>query len=536
MSLLRSGFWMMAALGTSLQAAEWQVSPGGSDLAAGTEAAPWKTIQKAANTARPGDTVIIRAGVYYELVSFPTSGTEGQPLVFKAATGEQAIVDGSRAAWKKQESKALLSLVDRSYVTVEGLELRNLRTNQKESVPMGIYIAGSGQGLVLRNNKVHHIEQTATKSTGVDAHGIAVYGDRTAPIEDLTIEGNEVGDCLLGSSEALVVNGNVRDFEITGNFVHDCNNIGIDVIGFEGTCPDPAQDRAREGVVRDNTVWNIDTFYNPAYGGRPGKGGGERSAAGIYVDGGKDLVIERNHVFNCDFGCELASEDALGSTEDIVFRDNLVHDNLSAGLIMGGYDQRRGKTRRVEVRNNTFVNNDRLQTWAGQIMLQYYVSDLRVVDNIFWVEPANRQVLVHEPYGKKVTAAQKEIGPDVTFDYNRFYDTGGSAPLITFSLFKGGQQRYFTGLAAWQTSPLGLLADTHSTFGLPGFAVATPPLPPAKPALADLPGIAAAYRLASGSACIDAGDPSQDAEDGEQDFFGETRKSGGRVDIGADEK
>jgi hypothetical protein len=522
-------------LGSALQAADWQVSPSGSDLAAGTAAAPWKTIQKAANTAQPGDTVTIRAGTYYELVSFNLSGTSGQPIVFKAASGEQVILDGSQTVWKKQESKALLSLIDRSYVTVEGLELRNLRTSQKESVPMGIYIGGSGKGLVLRNNKVHHIEQTATKSSGVDAHGIAVYGDSATPIEDLLIKGNEVSDCLLGSSEALVVNGNVKGFAIRENTVHDCNNIGIDVIGFEGTCPDPAQDRARDGVVEENHVYNIDTFYNPAYGGRPGKGGGERSAAGIYVDGGQNLVVERNHVFHCDFGVELASEWPQGAAEDIVLRSNVVHHNLSAGLIMGGYDPKRGKARRIEVLNNTFYQNDRLQTWAGQMMLQYYVSDLRVENNIFWVEPGNRQVLVHEPYGKKATAAQKEIGPNVAFDYNRFYDTGGSAALVTFSLFKGGQQRYFTGLAEWQGSPLGLQGDAHSSFGNPVFGVSLPPLPTAKPTLAQAWNIADAYRLSPISPCINAGNPSYAADPGEMCFFGDSRVAVGRVDIGADE-
>ena len=54
-----------------------------------------------------------------------------------------------------------------------------------------------------------------------------------------------------------MLNGNVTGFEVTNNRVHDNNNIGIDFIGFEGTCPDPALDRARDGVCRGNVVWNI---------------------------------------------------------------------------------------------------------------------------------------------------------------------------------------------------------------------------------------------------------------------------------------
>ena len=49
------------------------------------------------------------------------------------------------------------------------------------------------------------------------------------------------------------MNGNVTHFQITRNVVHDNNNIGIDIIGFERTAPDPAVDQARDGVVSDNS-------------------------------------------------------------------------------------------------------------------------------------------------------------------------------------------------------------------------------------------------------------------------------------------
>jgi hypothetical protein len=49
--------------------------------------------------------------------------------------------------------------------------------------------------------------------------------------------GMRVHHLKTGSSESLVVNGNVTNFRITHNVVHDNNNIGIDVIGFERTAP-----------------------------------------------------------------------------------------------------------------------------------------------------------------------------------------------------------------------------------------------------------------------------------------------------------
>ena len=79
--------------------ATYTVSPTGNDGAAGTAAAPWRTIQHAANTARAGDTVTILAGTYAERVTFSASGTEGKPITFVGTRGAngswETIVDGS---------------------------------------------------------------------------------------------------------------------------------------------------------------------------------------------------------------------------------------------------------------------------------------------------------------------------------------------------------------------------------------------------------------------------------------------------------
>ncbi|MFD1906737.1 hypothetical protein ACFSQ7_26155 [Paenibacillus rhizoplanae] len=96
-----------------------------------------------------------------------------------------------------------------------------------------------GMDLSVLNNRIHSIANTATPEgdglTGRDAHGIAVYGtEAKEALQGLIIDGNEVYDLVLGSSEALVVNGNVDTFEITNNIVHDSDNIGIDLIGYEG--------------------------------------------------------------------------------------------------------------------------------------------------------------------------------------------------------------------------------------------------------------------------------------------------------------
>lgn len=69
-----------------------------SDRNAGTAARPWKTIRRAAGASelRPGDTVLIRSGVYREAVNISVSGTPGKPLTFAAAPGATVVIKGSQ--------------------------------------------------------------------------------------------------------------------------------------------------------------------------------------------------------------------------------------------------------------------------------------------------------------------------------------------------------------------------------------------------------------------------------------------------------
>jgi len=72
------------------------VSTTGSDTNAGTSAAPWKTIQHAANEAIAGDTVFVFGGTYHESVNLPHSGSGAAgSIVFRSYPGETAIVDGT---------------------------------------------------------------------------------------------------------------------------------------------------------------------------------------------------------------------------------------------------------------------------------------------------------------------------------------------------------------------------------------------------------------------------------------------------------
>jgi Na+-translocating ferredoxin:NAD+ oxidoreductase RnfG subunit len=143
------------------------VSTTGDDSNPGTQMAPWRTVQHAADTARAGSTVNVRGGIYEELVSIKASGnaTDGY-VIFRSYPGETAVLDAEHFA--PDGRSAILTIHNKSYVRIEGFEIRNYRTAEHRLTPLGISVMGVGSHIELLKNNVHHIEQNFN---GRDAPG-----------------------------------------------------------------------------------------------------------------------------------------------------------------------------------------------------------------------------------------------------------------------------------------------------------------------------------------------------------------------------
>jgi len=66
----------------------------GDDAGAGSEKAPWKSLAHALRQLKPGDTLYLRGGVYYEKVALSRDGTAEAPITIASHPGELAILDG----------------------------------------------------------------------------------------------------------------------------------------------------------------------------------------------------------------------------------------------------------------------------------------------------------------------------------------------------------------------------------------------------------------------------------------------------------
>ena len=368
------------------------VSPQGNDSDLGTFDQPWRTIQKAADSVGPGSTVNIRGGIYNEEVFFGVSGSaNGGNIVFQNHPGETAILDGSGfnvSEW----SSAMIYLEDKSYITIKGLEIRNYKTSTHR-LPMAIVMQGSCHHIQIKNNRIHDIDANYSDLAAGGAHGIGVYGNASTPMNNIEIEGNELYNLKLGGNEAITFNGNITQFKVVNNTIHDIDNIAIDAIGHAGLVSDPNQDRARDGLIQGNTIYNLDSFGNPAYGNR-------RSAPGIYVDGGHNIVIKDNIVHDANFGIAITSERQGKVSSNVTVSNNALYNNHVSGMSIGGFNLSVGGATNISVVNNTFFGNDAKDTGNGELIAQYFIQGLEIKNNIFY---SRRGTFLRNYYRSSIT-------------------------------------------------------------------------------------------------------------------------------------
>jgi len=479
----------------------YYVATKGNDSNPGTRENPWLTIQHAAKVAVAGDTVLVRGGIYNESVAFPSSGNIANGYItFEGYPGETAVLDGAgldipNGQW------GLFTFKDVSYVVAEGFELRNYKTASLKDVPIGIYVLGAGHGLQIVNNRIHNIEteaKTNPRQCGSDAFGLTVYGTKAPQaIDSIAISGNEISQLKTGCSETLSLDGNVKNFAVVNNLVHDNDNIAIGAIGFEGVSPDPAYDQARDGEIRGNTVYNISSYGNPDYGR-------QYAADGIYVDGGTRIVIEQNLVHHTDLGIELASEHLGRVTSRVTARNNVVYGANSAGISIGGYGAKHGGTDHCMVVNNTLFGNDTKKTGSGEFQIQFHATDNLFENNIAY---ATMQGLLINDFTAR--------SPDpAALNYNLHFSRIGAdkAKFVWQGRLYRGYDAYLAGTGNDSRSP---------PFSNPDFEnIDDPP---------DLD-------IHRSSPAIDAGIVLDATIVGTDDFAGEPRAENGTIDIGAYER
>jgi hypothetical protein len=479
-----------------LAASNYYVAPTGSNSNPGTEAQPWLTIQKAAGAAAAGDTIYIKAGTYHERVKINVSGSSsGGFITFRNYGNDQVVVDASTIA-PTEVNPNVVTIDSQKYIKLSGLEICNNVTNDVNIFNKGVQICGTSHHVELRNCKIHTI-QNNNPSTDAGANAIGVYGTNgSTAITNIVIDNCEIYDNHTAYSESISCDGYVDGIEISNNNVHDNNNIGILISGGYDECPNPANDYVRNARIHNNVCIRCSSANNASYKG-------ELCAPGIYSDGGRDSVIERNLVVECDNGIEVESELSGKISTGIIIRDNIAANSPCCGIYIGGSDEDQGWVYDCKVLNNTIYNCGLHSSQGSSAIELAKCHDITIKNNIVYTDYDNG-VLLNE------MSAQYTY--NITMNNNVYYAPGGNsnAKWVWHNSTK-------KALAAWQSASG---QDAGSIFANPMFANITN----------------SDFHLLTGSPAIDFGDPAFVPAGGETDFEGGPRVVNNRVDCGAYEK
>ncbi|MBN1771774.1 MAG: right-handed parallel beta-helix repeat-containing protein [Deltaproteobacteria bacterium] len=173
---------------TSAAAAEtYYVATSGDDGAAGDADHPWRTVQHAADSAGPGDRVIVREGYYDEDVVIDSGGSsDALPLSFDGVTEGDSpddrvwhtklnslVVNGDYVAFAGFEVEAL---DDRTGIRVNGSRVSIRACHIHDCANRGILVALEADGVAVVGNLVRH-----NGLVGIDTRG-----------SNSLLEGNEI--------------------------------------------------------------------------------------------------------------------------------------------------------------------------------------------------------------------------------------------------------------------------------------------------------------------------------------------------------
>ena len=237
---------------------------GCSDTGPGDDQTPFCSFETAVSRLRPGDTLIIKAGIYTDrLVVSGLAGTSGAPITIRGESRDAVSFDGGCPSfpcsindtpnWDRNWD-GMVNVTGGDYLTISDLAVRN----------------DIGYGIVVNGGISTTIKNTLIDGTGNG--GLIIQADPVAPqvIENEVRRTNlgwrdESGTFRGGDHEAISII-RASEFVVANNYVHDVLEEGIDV-----------KESSTDGAVHHNFV--------------------ERTCAvGIYINEAHDVRVYRNQV------------------------------------------------------------------------------------------------------------------------------------------------------------------------------------------------------------------------------------------------
>lgn len=345
------------------------VSKNGSNSSLGSLKRPFRTIQYALDNVRAGQTIYILEGTYYEKLEIINSGSRnGGYITIRSYEDDKVILDGS-----KSSGDDMIEISNKSYIIIKDLIIKN-NVNRYST---GVQIKSGSRHIEINGLDISNISTNVAPNSGDNGGAnviISISKTEADPNYDIRILNNHIYDCDLGKSEAITMTQNTVNFQISNNKIHDVTNIGIDIAGHYGSFDgDESFNQARDGLISDNIIYNARSLY------------GSGAASGLYVDGARDLIIERNIVYANDYGLTIGCENPKKSASNIVVKNNIIHNNDKSGISIGGYKASVGIVENSYLYNNLSYSNNNLQRGShAELSINKTSGNIEIYNNIFY--------------------------------------------------------------------------------------------------------------------------------------------------------
>lgn len=307
---------------TPLKAATYYVAksnPAASDSNTGTEAAPWKTIQKAASTLVAGDTVYVKAGIYTELfagypdtqikaIKTQNSGQVGKLITYSAYPGDSVVID-------QQNQGIGFYTPTKHYITIKGFEIKNCYGG-------GILTEGKSSNIIVENNHIHNINgASGSNNGGIRFNGCSYCAARNNTIHDVFVNGTNT------------------------TFSNGANGAGIHSFSMEYT------------TIENNEIYNV---YSGVFHKQSSGNTGATIKANLihdailgifYSDAGgiahKNQVVTGNIIYNVKTALQLDLNETSVINDGFKISNNVIVATLAGINIVN--------VKNVEIYNNIFV-------------------------------------------------------------------------------------------------------------------------------------------------------------------------------------
>ena len=404
---------------TTIDTNAYYVATNGNDANPGTEALPWKTIQKAANTLTAGKTVYVKSGTYNEQVTVKNSGSAGKYITFSAYPGNTVTIDGAgiNMDFGYGRDGGLIQIWGKSYIKVVGFTAIN-------SGYAGLYVNTPG------NNDPPSHDIIFEGNTVKDSWAASIIMLNYAPSNavnfvarnNIIIRGHMGGNPA--AHETLSFGGRISNFEISGNTIKDSFWGAID-----------AKDGVSNGKIFGNvcTTTEYSCIYIDGY-----------TIGADNIDVFNNVVHDMKNVGTDSSGFNVASEKG-GPTTNIRFYNNLVYNNPGTAMRTAFYNSgTEGRVDGIIITSNTFYNNGIGNAYRGGISLERKDATNVVVrnnilyqNNAFGIKNLDADAIIDHnletnPYFVNPTAANFHLQSN-----SPAINVGSSAPFIPFTDFEG---------------------------------------------------------------------------------------------------